>query len=87
MALTDLVVVLLLGLWAERVIPAVTRALLLAGLPLIGIGIHLGAPGLQFYRGSSPLASALPPIPMRRAPASSPTDPSATPVACVSIVV
>jgi rhomboid family GlyGly-CTERM serine protease len=59
MALTDLTVVLLLGLWAERRLPAVTRALLLAGLPLIGIGIHLGAPALQYYRGSSPLASAL----------------------------
>jgi hypothetical protein len=59
MALADLGVVLLLGVWAERTVPALTRALLLTGLPLIGIGIHLGLPGMQSYRGSSPIASAL----------------------------
>lgn len=59
MAATDLAVVLLLGIWAERRRPSVTRAMVLSGLPLVGIGLHVGAPGLQSYRGSSPLASAL----------------------------
>jgi rhomboid family GlyGly-CTERM serine protease len=59
MAIADLGTVVLLGLWAETRMPRATRAVLLAGLPLIGIGIHLGAPRLLAYRGSSGLATAL----------------------------
>ncbi len=59
MALVDLAVVLLLGLWAEPRVPRATRVVLLAGLPVIGTGIHLGAPRLLTYRGTSGLATAL----------------------------
>jgi rhomboid family GlyGly-CTERM serine protease len=59
MAFLDLGFVLLLGVWAESTRPRTTRAVLLFGLPFVGVGIHLGAPGLLTYRGASGLASAL----------------------------
>ena len=59
MAVLDLGIVVLLGLWAESTAPRVTRAVLLVGLVVIGTGIHFLAPGLLTYRGASGLASAL----------------------------
>jgi len=59
MAVLDLGVVVLLGLWAESTVPRVTRAVLLVGWAVIGAGIHVWALGLQIYRGASGLASAL----------------------------
>ena len=59
MALLDLGMLLLLGLWAESTAPRVTRVLLLVAWPLIGAGIHFWPAGLSTYRGASGLASAL----------------------------
>jgi len=59
MAILDLGIVTLLGLWAARMVPWMTRGVLLAGVPAIGIGIHLWSPQILTYRGSSGLASAL----------------------------
>lgn len=59
MTATDLGVLLALGAWMERRCRRLAAASLAGAAVLVGIGVHVLSPGLDLYRGSSGLASAL----------------------------
>jgi rhomboid family GlyGly-CTERM serine protease len=59
MALADLAMVLLLGIWLERSRRGALAAACLGGLVAVGAGIHLLAPEVAVYRGTSGLATTL----------------------------
>jgi rhomboid family GlyGly-CTERM serine protease len=59
MTLLDLGIILLLGAWLERRSRKLLVISLISAAMIIGAGLHLLPSGLDFYRGSSGLATAL----------------------------